>query len=86
MPTVGIEPARKSIFWSQAAKCNKHSLRSVMNTRMKVWFAVAQPDLANDAQFQVQIKAIINFPQIDIDSSDSKIDNKLGLRPKSLIQ
>jgi hypothetical protein len=35
MYTLGLEPARGLEFWSQLAKCDKHSNAHVINTRME---------------------------------------------------
>jgi hypothetical protein len=52
----GIEPARKSIFWSQLKECDKQGNAHVINTEYLVDLRIAQPDLANGTRFQVLMK------------------------------
>ena len=56
MKPAGFEPARGLKFWSQAAKCDKQGSAHVINRRILVDSRIAQPDLANGARFQVQMK------------------------------
>ena len=73
-PPAGFEPASKSIFWSQATKCDKQGSAHVLNRRMKV----------NRFNQQLELRAVRKIRLRCDESTKFSVDRYFGsLIPKS---